>query len=626
MPYIEDASLSPDGTKVAVVSPFSGGQIVLVADMAVGGQPKPIMRASTADGQITSCLWSSATRVVCNVRGTSNATGILLGFTRTVAVNVDGTKLVQLSARENLNALGIMQNGGAVIDWDLPNQPGTVLMSRQFVPERSIGTRLAQTESGLGVEAVDTVTLRRTIVEHPRADASEYISDGHGMVRILGTQAADNTGYLTGQTRYSYRAKGARNWLPLSKVVGTDQTSEGFEPYAVDDARNAVYGFDRKDGFQALYSVTLDETQKKEVVLARNDVDVDGLLRIGRDARVVGASYATDRRTNEYFDPELRKLSPALGKALPGNPGVNFVDADEGEHKLLMIASADTNPGTIYLYDKASHHLEEVLPLRPELRGVTLSPMTPITYKAADGTMIPAYLTLPAGGTGKNLPAIVMPHGGPSSRDEWGFDWLVQFYAARGYAVIQPNYRGSAGYGTAWYQKNGFQSWRTAIGDVNDAGRWLVAQGIAAPGKLAIVGWSYGGYAALQSNVLDPDLFKAVVAIAPVTDLDALREESDKFVSGRIISRFIGEGPHVREGSPAQNVEKIKAPVMLFHGTLDMNVSVHESRLMNARLKAAGKDVTYVEFEGLDHQLPTTAARTRLLRESDQFLRKNLGL
>src|SRR5690606_34024757 len=105
---------------------------------------------------------------------------------------------------------------------------------------------------------------------------------------------------------------------------------------------------------------------------------------------------------------------------------------------------------------------------RPELEKTTLSTVKPISYKAADGTMVPGYLTLPPGSTGKNLPTILMPHGGPSSRDEWGFDWLAQFFAAQGFAVLQPNFRGSSGYGDAWYQKNGFKSWRTAIGDVND--------------------------------------------------------------------------------------------------------------------------------------------------------------
>ena len=265
-------------------------------------------------------------------------------------------------------------------------------------------------------------------------------------------------------------------------------------------------------------------------MLARNDVDVDGLIRIGRQRRVVGASYATDRREAEYFDPELRKLGAGLEKALPGHPAIDFVDASADESKLLIYAGTDVQPGTYFLYDKVSHGLGQLLPVRPSLEGVALAPMRTVEFPAADGTMIPAYLTVPTGSSGKGLPAIVMPHGGPNARDEWGFDWLVQFFAARGFAVIQPQFRGSGGYGAAWYQKNGFKSWRTAVGDVNDAARWLVGQGIADKGKLAIFGWSYGGYAALQSQVLDPDLFKAVVAVAPVTDLQLLRNEEFQFV------------------------------------------------------------------------------------------------
>jgi dipeptidyl aminopeptidase/acylaminoacyl peptidase len=448
MPTVEGISLSPDGTKVAIVTPDHGGQALMVADFSVGGEPKRILHADAKDGRLATCVWSNNTRIVCTIYGISDDAGLLLGYTRNVAVSADGTKIVNLSARTSPKALGIMQDGGTILDWDLPDQPGAVLMTRQFVPENTAGTHLAKTAEGLGVEAIDTVTLRRKTVESAKHGAVEYISDGHGVVRILGIRPLEGTGYYSEKLRYSYRPAGSRNWTALSSVTSGVQTSDGFAPKAVDSARNLVYGFDDKDGYRALYSITLDPSLKREVVLARNDVDIDGLIRIGRDARVVGASYATDRRTNEYFDPELRKLSAALSKALPGQPAVDIIDADEHEGKLLIIASSDTNPGQTYLFDKSTRKLAEVLPLRPALQGATLSPMTPISYKASDGTMIPAYLTLPHGSTGRGLPAIVMPHGGPSSRDEWGFDWLVQFYAAKGFAVIQPNYRGSAGYGS----------------------------------------------------------------------------------------------------------------------------------------------------------------------------------
>ena len=219
-----------------------------------------------------------------------------------------------------------------------------------------------------------------------------------------------------------------------------------------------------------------------------------------------------------------------------------------------------------------------------------------------------------------------MPHGGPSARDEWGFDWLAQFYASRGFAVLQPNYRGSSGYGDAWYQNNGFQSWKSAIGDVNDSGRWLVAEGIADPEKLAIVGWSYGGYAALQSAVVDPDLFKGIVAIAPVTDLGKLKDEYLGTSGYKLAVGFIGTGPHIAAGSPARNVDKIKAPVQIFHGDLDINVDVFQSRYMADQLKGAGKFVDLTIYKGLDHSLDDSTARTEMLEKSSAFLKSTLKL
>ena len=251
--------------------------------------------------------------------------------------------------------------------------------------------------------------------------------------------------------------------------------------------------------------------------------------------------------------------------------------------------------------------------------------MKPVTFPASDGTQIPGYLTLPPGSEGKNLPAIVLPHGGPSARDYWGFDYIVQFFAARGYAVLQPNYRGSSGYGEAWFGKNGYQAWDVAIDDVNDAGRWLVSEGIADPGQLAIAGWSYGGYAALQSQVVAPDLYKAVVAIAPVTDLAYLRDDAREYTTSRLREEQLGDGPHIDAGSPRRHAERFAAPVALFHGTLDINVDVRHSRGMAEALKDKGKQVTYREYEELQHDLGDSKVRAEMLTDIDAFLSQALG-
>ena len=624
---VSQMSLSPDGKRVAFIQPVGDrGSRLFVASID-GGEPVPILRSSGTPDQLTDCHWSTNIRLVCRLFFVLNDGTDNLGFVRVLALDADGKNVKMVSARTNQRALYVTGNGGGVIDWlGDENVGNTILMTRQFVPENTAGTLLANNYEGLGIERVDTISLQRTLVEKPRPDAVEYYSDGHGIVRMIGYNPKTSGGYDSTKINYFYRKPGTTAWLAFGSLQFAGGKTIGFNPYAVDRTLNVAYGFDSSGDRSALYRVSLDGSLTRELVFARPDVDVDGLVRIGRQSRVVGVSFATDRRQNVFFDPELKKLGQGLSKALPGLPLVYFVDASADEKQLLLWAGSDVDPGHYYLFDKTTKKLGEVMPARAELAGIQLAKVTPVTFPAADGTQIPGYLTLPPGSNGKNLPAIVMPHGGPGARDEWGFDWLSQYYANRGYAVLQPNFRGSSGYGEGWFKDNGFKSWRIAIGDVNDAGRWLASQGIAAPGKLAIVGWSYGGYAALQSAVLDPTLFKAIVAVAPVTDLELMRSEASRFSSGANVSAFIGQGPHVREGSPAQNVARFAAPVLIFHGDKDQNVEIEQSRVMASRLRGAGKSVELVEFKDLAHSLDDSAARTQLLAKSDAFLRTSLGI
>jgi acetyl esterase/lipase len=624
---VQQISLSPSGTKLAFIAPGRGQSTYLYTVNTAGAStPQLALSADGAPERLYSCGWVSDARLVCTVYIVTDNSGVLAGqvitATRLIAVDADGKNIKMLSRPTRPDDLYVSLGGGDVVDW-LPGEDGAVLMAREYVPEGKIGTRMEDKREGYGVDRIDTRSLSAKVVEPARRFASTYISDGRGDVRIMGMTEMAGTGYAKARLNYQYRAKGKRDWDALGSY--NVLTDEGFYPVAVDPALEIAYGFKRHQGRQALYSVSLDGSKRESVVFAHPQVDVDGTVRIGRSERVVGATFATDKREAVYFDPELGKLAKSLSKALPGLPLIRFVDSSVDEKRLLLWAGSDTDPGRYYLFDKTSKQLNELMLARPDLEGAKLAQMRHVTYKAADGTDVPAYLTLPPGGAAKNLPAIVMPHGGPSARDEWGFDWLSQFYASRGYAVLQPNYRGSSGYGEAWYRNNGFKSWRTAIGDVNDAGRWLVGQGIADPAKLAIVGWSYGGYAALQSGVLDPDLFKAVVAVAPVTDLSLLVQDARNFTNYTVTRDFVGTGPHLQDGSPAENAKKIKAPVLLFHGTLDRNVNIQQSRVMEDRLKGAGKKVELIVYPKLDHQLDDSEARKDMLQRSDAFLKATLG-
>ena len=630
-PRVEYVSLSPDGMSIAYVAPTTGqGSVVYVQSLVKGASlaSKPILGASGKPERLGGCDWVSNQRLVCLVYGVVASSIVLepVEATRLMAVNTDGTKLQLLSTKTNSFTRGIQLSGGNVIDW-LPDEDAAVLMTRVYLPDDHTGSHIGSSKRGIAVDRIDTQTLSGQTIEEPREDAVIYISDGRGTIRIMGVRSRRGAlgGYDSGNLAYYYRKTDSRDWLPMGEVVGEDHN--GFAPVAVDHDANLVYGYKKLDGRRALYTVALDGSLKEDLVYARPDVDVGGLNRIGRRHRVVGVSYSDDFSHYHFLDPDFEKLLASLAKALPGQPSLRVTDSSIDESKLLIRAGSDNDPGVYYLFDKKLRQLETLLAVRPDLQGVKLATVKPIHYQAADGTMIPGYLTLPPGvETPKDLPAIVMPHGGPSSRDYWRFDWLAQFYASRGYAVLQPNFRGSTGYGDDFFKQNGFRSWPTAIGDVLDAGRWLVAQGIASPDRLAIVGWSYGGYAALQSAVVDPSVFKAVVAIAPVTDLSQLKEDHRAWSDFLVVSREIGEGPHVRDGSPALNAAKIKVPVLLFHGEMDRNVLIRQSREMADRLAAAGVPHELLTWPDLDHQLEDSAVRAEMLRKSDAFLRRAMGL
>lgn len=623
----QQISLSPDGTRfAAVLSVKAHAQVLAVAAVDSPGNLKAILSADGEPQHIETCGWANDSQVICSVRSAVGKVSDILSYSRQLIINADGSGIKLLSGRDNRAALNDIQFAGNIIDWFGDASGTSILMTRAFSEEESTGTLLSNSRGGLGVERVDPATLKRTTIELPNNAAQSYITDGSGNVRITARRGSDSNGYVNGKASYLYRRPGNRNWEPLAATADDGKISQNFTPIAVDPTLNVAYGFDDQNGHDALFKVALDGSNKRELVYANPDVDVDELIRIGRKRRVVGVSYATDRRKTAFFDPELNKLATSLAKAVPQLPLISFVDSNADESKLLLWGGSDTQPGIFLVFDKKTKHLDKLLDVRPELNDYTLAAVKSVTYAASDGTQIPAYLTLPPGSDGKNLPAIVMPHGGPGARDEWGFDPLVQFFAARGFAVLQPNYRGSTGYGDQWFGSNGFKAWRTAVGDVDDAGRWLVKQGIAAPDHLAIVGWSYGGYAALQSQVVDPDLFKAVVAIAPVTDLDSWREEFRNYTNFKVMDNLIGTGAHIETGSPARHADAFKVPVLMFHGDRDENVSIAESKLMVSRLKSVGKSVEFVEFKGLDHYLSDNDALPELLLKSDTFLRAAMKL
>jgi dipeptidyl aminopeptidase/acylaminoacyl peptidase len=614
--------LSPDGNSILYITPGPGPKTYAVISSLATGQANVVTAADGSPDVLRWCDYAAADRIVCRVTANVEQGRDIIGIERLIAMDIDGKNPKVLGQPDSFYDAAIRQADGSVLDWG-NRTDGKLLMERVYIPEEGkIGSNIVRTKKGLGVDRVDARTVRADPVEEPNDAASDYIADGRGNVRVMRVDEAKSDGTLTGRVKYFYRRQGSRDWALLADYADWQQQ---MQPLAVDAGVDSLYALKKMDGRYALYAMKLDGSGAETLIASDPHVDIDDVVRVGDGLKVIGYTYADESRHAVYFDPEFKALAASLSKALPKLPLVDFVDSSADGRKLLIFASSDTDPGRYYLFDRDAKSLNEAMLDRPELEGRTLAEVKSVTIAAADGAQIPAYLTLPPGREAKNLPAVVLPHGGPSARDEWGFDWLPQFLAAEGYAVLQPEYRGSAGYGDTWQNVNGFKNWRTSMGDISASTRWLAAQGIADPKRVAILGWSYGGYAALMEGETDPSLYKAVVAIAPVTDLQTLKQDQADFTDARMVEDFVGSGPHIIDGSPARHSDAITAPVLLAHGDLDSTVRFWHSQKMASALQGAGKQVEFLQYKGLDHQLNDSTARADLLTHIGQLLEQTIG-
>jgi dipeptidyl aminopeptidase/acylaminoacyl peptidase len=252
-----------------------------------------------------------------------------------------------------------------------------------------------------------------------------------------------------------------------------------------------------------------------------------------------------------------------------------------------------------------------------------------IKYKAADGLEIEAYLTLPPNRVAKSLPLVVLPHGGPASRDDLSYDWEVQTYASRGYVVLQPNFRGSSGYGQAFERAGDGQVGRKMQTDLSDGVRYLAEQGIVDLKRVCIIGTSYGGYAAFAAATLDTGIYNCAVAIAGLSDATKWREGERYYLAGVIspsytyAKRLLGDDTSLDDISPIKHIDKVTIPMLIMHGKDDSVVPLTQSVSMYKALKAAGKDVTYKEIEHAEHGATTEGSRIEMLNATVAFIEKH---
>jgi dienelactone hydrolase len=603
--------ISPNGDKLIYLGAGSGAVTYLHVRDIASGKDDVIAQSDGQPEQLSSCAFADETWAICYLHGDFSDGGIVFGASRVVAVDTGNGKVIRLGAADHSIGHAFVQFDGKVIDW-LPEKPGAVLMERTYPNAGNTG------RIGYGVDEIDLDPFKVTQVEHTLGRDVTYMTDGHGAVRMKSEAEVDRFGHLTGKTSYLYRRAGSSDWLPLA------EGGKDFSPISIDRDSDSLYFAKPLNGRDALYRVKLDGSNAETLVASNPNVDIDSVLRVAATDPIVGYRYTDDRTHSVYFDAATKSLADSLAQALPDLPLIDIMTRATKGSKILIHAASDVDPGAYYLLDQKTKQMTPDLESNKFIDASTLAPMKAVSVPTSDGKSIPAYLTMRGDlGAGPH-PAVVLPHGGPTARDAWGYDWLVQFLAARGYVVIQPNYRGSGGYGKEFLGDNAFREWKQVMSDIRDSADWLEKQGLADPKRMAVVGWSYGGYAALESAALDPR-YKAVVAIAPVTGLKQLAHERRGFMSASLVKDEIGKGDQLDDGSPINRASDIHAPVLLVHGTLDGNVSYGQSKRMLDALKDAGDKADLLTFTGLDHQLADSTARTEMLTRIGELLDRTIG-
>jgi dipeptidyl aminopeptidase/acylaminoacyl peptidase len=591
--------MSPDGKLVAYVTRMDKARVLMVLDLAKH-QRRSVIAAVEDSFEITSCTFKNDERLLCAYRGTRVFRGSSYPVTRLVAVDASGTSEPKVLIQNGDS--GSAQFQDRILDW-LPGDSRHVLIQLS-----------GDGDPFPGVYKLDVYTGTMDQVERPRTPILRWLTDRDGVVRF---------GYGFERDKHTYIARDSRDapWRTLATwVIG----HENFTVIGFGSSPGTVLVEAPHEGRSAIFEMDLHERKDRKLLFSHPEVDVGVPIYWPADRTLIGFEYHTDRPQRILFDENARITYSALDSLRPGEY-VTVTAASRDDTKLLVVSQSDMHPDQYYVLDINDKKLINVGSANPALEDVSLAPVKAVTIRAADGQVLPGYLTLPAGSNGKNLPTVVFPHDGPYERTGWGFDPMVQFMASRGYAVVQVNFRGSTGYGEQWY-KAGLRNWGTVmVDDINAATKWAIAEGIAQPGHICIAGWDFGGYAALMSSIREPALYRCAVSIAGISDLRAFAVEKKRFYGGLEWSDYaIGENNSgLVTGSPLRMPEKINVPVLFVHGDRDVEVDVDHSRRMARALAREKKKFELVVIPDGNHSLSRYEWRETLLTKLEAFLAAN---
>ncbi len=613
-----EMTLSRDGKFVAYIAEYESADRVFIRsvekDGPVTGVDVPQLGVNLF-GRIGNIAWVSSKRLLVGANS---------GY---VAIDRDGKDYAYLTGYARTYRLDRQDNEQLRVGGMLHN----------FVDRDSDRVLMAEYDPDLGTLRTGTVTSHRPNVismdvrrgtffrelENP-GDVIGWLADQAGVIRV-------GARFRNGQASVIYRESEKAEWETLPGLSGDART---LSVLGFNDAGTILYVSKiAANGRSALYTYDLAQRRLGELLLSHDIYDIDprngARLVKSASGRLLGVRYETDLPRVLWLDPTFAAIQHQLDQALPN--AINTITSiTTDEQMMLVISHSARNPGTYYLFDRAKGTLGKFVDARPWVKPEQMAEMLPLKLTSRDGLKLYGYLTVPLGRQMKNLPVVVLPHGGPWVRDSYGFDPEVQLLANRGYAVLQVNYRGSVGYGREFYER-GFKQVGTKIqDDIEDATRWLVKQGIADSKRIAIMGSSFGGYSVLMGLIRSPDLFRCGICIAGVTDWERVVQYSTDMnpdvqaFQSSMVGDPVADRDALRAVSPVYHADQIKSPLLIVHSHDDPTVPFEQTRELTAALDKAGRPYELVAKYNEPHGFFNYKNRIELYKRIDKFLAEHM--
>lgn len=611
------AEISPDGSLLALGCSPTGVKAICIHDLSSPGEPQIIL--PTEGSRITSFFWAGDKYLIYQinmfprVRRGSNMRQERVD--RLISYRVEDANFAVLlnDVRGLLNATRLASL--------LENDPDHVLMSVVYYDGDGRTT-------GSHINTAGQLTYAPFRVDLSTGKSKELSNSSRSLARVVYNGAGEELIEVEWQLKSGrfevFTLEGGRR--KVFSRQGVDMAPlyvEGLN--AGHDAVIVDFDDAERDG---LYEIEISTGEIKPFRIGGRIAGDPGLLRDEYDDTIVGYYGSGDYTLAAHTDPELADVSQKVEGALGvSNIWLNSWTADR--NKFTISATPPGRPTEFYLFDREKLALSPIGGVAPWLKDAPLGKVSRIEYPAADGLIIPAYLTLPVGRTEEDGPfkLVVLPHGGPEARDTADYDWLAQAVAADGYMVLQPNFRGSAGYGAEFRDRGYGEFGGKMVTDVADGARYLVEQGLAGDEGFCAVGASYGGYNALMLGLVEADSTSCIVSINGVTDPFEIPGEMPSGTPGVAYWQQYLTGPGAKLSraerkalSPLDRAKELKVPVLLLHGEEDSTVRFRHSQRLE---RAAGENVKLVTLPGSDHYLGDTQTRRLVVEKLLEFLERN---